>query len=124
MFQQRVPSSMPPQQRASGGVPLQQQPGNPPARLDLDRKRIALILDINTELLRLVLSINDGDQKRECLLRVQANLAFLASLADRSRAGAGNPHPQILTPPPGLPQFIHPYRQLQGLFPETAMFQR
>jgi hypothetical protein len=52
--------------------------------------------------------------------RLQANLAYLATIADRSKK-PGNvvpPGPQILTPPPNVPGMEELYARLNELFPE------
>ncbi|RPB20637.1 hypothetical protein L211DRAFT_743845, partial [Terfezia boudieri ATCC MYA-4762] len=54
-----------------------------------------------------------------CMRRLQANLAYLAAVADGSRKpGAPIPQsPAILVPPPDMPSLAAPYKKLQELFP-------
>jgi len=50
--------------------------------------------------------------------RLQANLAYLAAIADRShRPTPLPPSPAILVAPPELPNLVEPYKRLQSLFP-------
>ncbi|KAJ5593856.1 uncharacterized protein N7459_000064 [Penicillium hispanicum] len=55
----------------------------------------------------------------ECMRRLQANLAYLATIADRAKkSGAGAPQaPAIMTPPPNLPALHELYTKLNELFP-------
>lgn len=58
----------------------------------------------------------------DCMRRLQANLAYLATIADRSKK-PGNvvpPGPQILTPPPNVPGMEELYARLNELFPEAS----
>ena len=56
-----------------------------------------------------------------CMRRLQANLAYLASIADRAhKPSAQTPaHPAILEPPPKLPSLTESYKKLKELFPEA-----
>lgn len=58
----------------------------------------------------------------DCMRRLQANLAFLAAIADASRkaTGARPVGPAIMVPPPHLTS-VHPlYQKLKALFPEAS----
>ncbi|CRG90840.1 hypothetical protein PISL3812_07886 [Talaromyces islandicus] len=57
----------------------------------------------------------------DCMRRLQANLAYLATIADRSKkpGNAVPPGPQILTPPPNVPGMEELYARLNELFPEA-----
>lgn len=58
----------------------------------------------------------------DCMRRLQANLAFLAAIADASRKATGNRPmgPAIMVPPPHLTT-VHPlYQKLGALFPEAS----
>ncbi|KAK2749402.1 hypothetical protein FQN57_006334 [Myotisia sp. PD_48] len=57
----------------------------------------------------------------ECLRRLQANLAYLANVADRKKAGGGLPPvPVFMTPPPHLPSLNRLYTSLNELFPNAS----
>jgi len=58
----------------------------------------------------------------ECMRRLQANLSYLAAIADAKKkaAGALPPGPAILYPPPHLPQVQELYKKLNALFPEAS----
>ncbi|KAI2006312.1 hypothetical protein LOY86_003396 [Ophidiomyces ophidiicola] len=58
----------------------------------------------------------------DCMRRLQANLAYLATIADRAKkAGAHAPAaPAIMTPPPSMPALQPAYAQLNDLFPAAA----
>jgi hypothetical protein len=58
----------------------------------------------------------------ECMRRLQANLSYLAAIADAKKKanGALPPAPAIMIPPPHLPQLTEVYKKLQVLFPEAA----
>ncbi|EEP78162.1 predicted protein [Uncinocarpus reesii 1704] len=58
----------------------------------------------------------------DCMRRLQANLAYLATVADRAKkTGVAAPlAPAILTPPPSMPSLIAAYTQLNELFPDAA----
>jgi len=58
----------------------------------------------------------------DCMRRLQANLAFLAAIADASRKATGTRPvgPAIMIPPPHLTS-VHPlYQKLKALFPEAS----
>ena len=57
----------------------------------------------------------------ECMRRLQGNLAFLATLADRSKkAGSQAPqYPMFMTPPPHLTSINDLYAKLNELFPNA-----
>ncbi|KAF8421413.1 hypothetical protein EV426DRAFT_198695 [Tirmania nivea] len=95
-----------------------------------DKSRVTLLLEINSELLRETVQLQtngkvDQEDKTSdkgfygCMRRLQANLAYLAAVADGSRK-PGTPIPQspaILVPPPDMPSLTAPYKKLQELFP-------
>ncbi|KAM5483222.1 hypothetical protein McanCB56680_003280 [Microsporum canis] len=58
----------------------------------------------------------------DCMRRLQANLAYLATVADRAKkTGATGPQtPAIMTPPPHLPSVNQLYASLNELFTNTA----
>ncbi|KAH0547952.1 hypothetical protein GP486_008307 [Trichoglossum hirsutum] len=54
----------------------------------------------------------------ECMRRLQANLAYLAAMADRSHKPGPIPNfPAIMIAPPEMPSLNEPYRKLLALFP-------
>ena len=55
----------------------------------------------------------------ECMRRLQANLAYLATIADRAKKSGGvpPPAPAIMTPPPNVPSMVEVYNKLNELFP-------
>lgn len=57
----------------------------------------------------------------ECMRRLQANLAYLASIADRAKKSGGVPPtaPAIMTPPPNAPHLNEIYGKLVELFPRA-----
>jgi hypothetical protein len=141
--QQSAPPQPQPQQQQSqqfpvgaggGGAGMPNKPLQPPtpqSNPELDSKRVTLILDINLELLRHVMSVYKEDRPANeqdpsyfnCMKRLQCNLAYLASLADKSKALPQAPHcPQILSPPQDVPALVEPYRKLQQLFPEVMAY--
>ena len=80
-------------------------------------------------------SASDGDaaqQKKpsreyvEPLRRMQANLAYLASLAERHQKPNSQqpPWPQIMTAPPGDEKLAAMYSRLQALFPQWRVQQQ
>lgn len=97
---------------------------------ELDAKRIAVVLEINSELIRGAMAVNKEDagqndqepQYFSCMKRLQCNLAYLAALADKSKMLPQTQFPQILTPPPEIPTLQEPYRRLQALFPEVMVY--
>lgn len=58
----------------------------------------------------------------ECMRRLQANLAYLATIADRAKKSGGVPPqaPAIMTPPPNLPSLVEVYSKLNELFPRLG----
>lgn len=58
----------------------------------------------------------------ECMRRLQANLSYLAAIADAKKKanGALPAGPAIMIPPPNLPQIVDLYKKLNTLFPEAA----
>jgi hypothetical protein len=52
--------------------------------------------------------------------RLQANLAYLATIADRAKKSGGvpPPAPAIVTPPPHLPSMNELYKKLNDLLPQ------
>ena len=58
----------------------------------------------------------------ECMRRLQANLAYLATIADRAKKSGGvpPPAPAITTPPPNMPSMGEAYNKLNELFPRPA----
>jgi hypothetical protein len=121
-------------------------PNSPPDALSIDKQRVSLILEINSYLLEQIQALQaegkggdvqspqaanssaDGSteqQKKpsreyvEPLRRMQANLAYLASLAERHQKPNANhpPWPQVMTAPPGDEKLAGMYARLQGLFP-------
>ncbi|KAK6336593.1 hypothetical protein TWF718_009395 [Orbilia javanica] len=103
-------------------------------QLQLEKSRVSLLLEINTELLKESLSIQATkaaagaatetaeDVKaleksyNECLQRLKVNLAYLAAMADR-RTSTLPAAPALLVPPSNIPSLIEPYKRLQSLFP-------
>jgi hypothetical protein len=58
----------------------------------------------------------------DCMRRLQANLAYLASIADKAKKAAGvlPSAPAIMTPPPSLPSLNTMYAKLNELFPGAS----
>jgi hypothetical protein len=58
----------------------------------------------------------------ECMRRLQANLAYLATIADRAKKASGvlPAAPAIMTPPPSLSNLNEMYTRLNGLFPGAS----
>ncbi|OCT47269.1 hypothetical protein CLCR_02621 [Cladophialophora carrionii] len=58
----------------------------------------------------------------ECMRRLQANLSYLAAIADAKKKvnGALPAGPAIMIPPPHLPQVAELYKKLNALFPDAA----
>ncbi|KIX03529.1 uncharacterized protein Z518_07082 [Rhinocladiella mackenziei CBS 650.93] len=58
----------------------------------------------------------------DCMRRLQANLSYLAAIADAKKkvTGALPTGPAILVPPPHLPQVHDLYKKLNALFPEAG----
>jgi hypothetical protein len=124
-----------------------------PSQSDIDKQRVALLLEINSHLLELIQTLqsagkggdvqspaqpndaNPPEQKKpsreyvEPLRRMQANLAYLASLAERHQkpgqaAGQPPPWPQVMTAPPGDEKLGQMYARLQALFPAWRVQQQ
>ncbi|BCS24339.1 uncharacterized protein APUU_40783A [Aspergillus puulaauensis] len=57
-----------------------------------------------------------------CMRRLQVNLAYLATVADKGKKSGGvvPPTPAIMTPPPNLPAINDLYTKLNELFPRGA----
>ncbi|KAL2832792.1 hypothetical protein BJY01DRAFT_225686 [Aspergillus pseudoustus] len=56
-----------------------------------------------------------------CMRRLQVNLAYLATVADKGKkGGVVPPAPAIMTPPPNLPAIAELYNKLNELFPRAA----
>lgn len=57
-----------------------------------------------------------------CMRRLQVNLAYLATVADKGKKSGGvvPPAPAIMTPPPNLPAINDLYTKLNDLFPRGA----
>ncbi|KAI9932629.1 hypothetical protein ASPWEDRAFT_166284 [Aspergillus wentii DTO 134E9] len=129
--------------------PAQAEPQGPAAARE--KARVATLLDINSMLLEEVVNLRaagkaggppvpqDGSpaadpeaakgpvQKPspeyiECMRRLQANLAYLATIADRAKKSGGvpPPGPAIMTPPPNMSSMNEIYSKLNELFPRTA----
>ncbi|KAJ9401067.1 hypothetical protein DTO282F9_2015 [Paecilomyces variotii] len=62
----------------------------------------------------------------DCMRRLQANLAYLASITDKAKKAAGvlPSAPAIMTPPPSLPSLNNMYAQLAELFPGASTAQQ
>ncbi|KAL4892765.1 hypothetical protein BDV59DRAFT_179721 [Aspergillus ambiguus] len=58
----------------------------------------------------------------DCMRRLQANLAYLATIADRAKksGGVAPQAPAIMTPPPHMPSMNDIYNKLTELFPRSA----
>lgn len=56
----------------------------------------------------------------ECMRRLQANLAYLASIANKKSGTAAPPAPAILTPPPNMASVNELYAKLNELFPSAS----
>jgi hypothetical protein len=58
----------------------------------------------------------------ECMRRLQANLAYLATIADRAKksGGVAPQAPAIMTPPSNVPAVHDLYAKLNELFPRTG----
>ncbi|KAI1924539.1 hypothetical protein LOZ65_003022, partial [Ophidiomyces ophidiicola] len=102
-----------------------------------EKARVTVLLDINSALLQEVVHLQAAGKAGvanqptttkaspayvDCMRRLQANLAYLATIADRAKkAGAHAPAaPAIMTPPPSLPALQPAYAQLNDLFPAAA----
>jgi hypothetical protein len=58
----------------------------------------------------------------ECMRRLQANLAYLAAIADAKKKKEGTlpAGPAIMAPPPHLPEVTDLYKKLNTLFPNAS----
>lgn len=61
----------------------------------------------------------------ECMRRLQANLAYLATVADRAKKAGSTPTPPIMMPPPNpdSEDLTSAYQRLNELFPGMAALQ-
>ncbi|KAJ5344467.1 hypothetical protein N7452_002471 [Penicillium brevicompactum] len=116
-----------------------------------EKARVAVLLDINSALLEEVVNLqtagkagpasnpdtnspapepadaSKANQKpsqeyMDCMRRLQANLAYLATIADRAKkAGGVVPQtPAIMTPPSNIPALNDLYAKLNELFPRSG----
>lgn len=115
-----------------------------------EKARVTALLDINSALLQEVINLqatgkagsasntdaNPSDQTAdpskagqkpspeymECMRRLQANLGYLATIADRAKksGGVAPQAPAIMTPPPNLPSVNDLYGKLNELFPRAG----
>lgn len=102
-----------------------------PQRVDLERQRASLVLEINQQLILCAIAHQHAENKDQpnsvysnCIKRLQFNLTYLVSVADRNKPLMSNMFPQILTPPPDVPALVQPYRKLQQLYPEIVMIMK
>ncbi|MBE7180608.1 MAG: hypothetical protein INR71_05240, partial [Terriglobus roseus] len=145
----------PPSKYPMAAPPLPQTPSAPavaspqtplsPATQTREQQRVALLLDINVDLLQEVnrlqsegkggaLSAQQQTQLKsqglpdtlaseeyiQCLRRVQGNLAYMGNMAPRAQPDASKmlPGPAFMTPPPHLSSRLGPkYERLKELFP-------
>jgi hypothetical protein len=58
----------------------------------------------------------------ECMRRLQANLSYLAAIADAKKKASGTipAGPAIMAPPPHLPNVTELYKKLNALFPNAS----
>ncbi|CAG8162052.1 hypothetical protein PENNAL_c0030G03250 [Penicillium nalgiovense] len=150
--QPKPPSQMnSPQTAASPAAPNQAQAQAQAQFAAREKARVTALLDINSALLQEVVNLqaagkagpasnpdtnspaseqpdaSKANQKPspeyiECMRRLQANLAYLATIADRAKkAGGVVPQtPAIMTPPPNLPAVNELYARLNELFSRSA----
>ncbi|KAJ6189888.1 hypothetical protein N7519_004796 [Penicillium mononematosum] len=150
--QPKPPSQMnSPQTAASPAAPNQAQAQAQAQFAAREKARVTALLDINSALLQEVVNLqaagkagpasnpdtnspaseqpdaSKANQKPspeyiECMRRLQANLAYLATIADRAKkAGGVIPQtPAIMTPPPNLPAVNELYARLNELFSRSA----
>ncbi|KAK5131166.1 hypothetical protein LTR08_001252 [Meristemomyces frigidus] len=163
--QQNQPTHSPSNQYPMAAPPLPQTPGSAqqalstgsapspgtpqsPGSQSRDQQRVALLLDINAELLQEVSRLqSEGkggasnpqqqallkaqgqpmdlatDDYVQVLRRIQANLGYLMPKAqnDQQKAPKGPAH---MTPPPHMPQLQPRYDQLQEIFPDWQGYDR
>ncbi|ODQ54715.1 hypothetical protein SAICODRAFT_64489, partial [Saitoella complicata NRRL Y-17804] len=108
-------------------APATSQSPPTPTPADIEKARIATLLEINTLLFRACLATTPPDtpipmtpQNKECMERLQANLAYLATMADsrtrNGKAGGGRrvslPVPKVMTAPAHVPEVEGLYRRL------------
>lgn len=150
--QPKPPSQMnSPQTAALPAAPNQAQAQAQAQFAAREKARVTALLDINSALLQEVVNLqaagkagpasnpdtnspaseqpdaSKANQKPspeyiECMRRLQANLAYLATIADRAKkAGGVVPQtPAIMTPPPNLPAVNELYARLNELFSRSA----
>ncbi|KAJ6157926.1 hypothetical protein N7470_005518 [Penicillium chermesinum] len=103
-----------------------------------EKVRVMTLLDINSTLLQEIANLQAGGKTGsgshtdgangfqgskpsqeyiDCMRRLQANLAYLASITDKQRR---LPAPAILTPPPNVPTLNDTYKKLNELFPRPG----
>jgi hypothetical protein len=147
--QQPIPAQQAPIQNSTPAV---QSPGvQSPAALAREKERVSVLLEINSILLQEAINLQtsgkagaapaqqgdsnpsptesapDKNAQRSpeyvnCMRRLQANLAYLATVADKGKKSGGvvPPAPAIMTPPPNLPAVNDLYTKLNELFPRAA----
>lgn len=104
-----------------------------------EKVRVATLLDINSTLLQEIANLQaagktgsgshtdgsngiqagqkPGQEYIDCMRRLQANLAYLASITDKQRR---LPAPAIMTPPPKTHTLNDSYKKLNDLFPRSG----
>lgn len=147
--QQPIPAQQAPIQNSAPAV---QSPGvQSPAALAREKERVSVLLEINSILLQEAINLQtsgkaggapaqQGDSNPSptesapdknvqrspeyvnCMRRLQANLAYLATVADKGKKSGGvvPSAPAIMTPPPNLPAVNDLYTKLNELFPRAA----
>ena len=135
-----------------GAKPGTASPGSvgPGAGSPQEKARVSTLLEINSLLLQEVVNLQNAgkagtpaqqgqestDQSDankspaqkpspeyfECMRRLQANLGYLATIADRAKKSGGvpPPAPSITTPPPNMPALNGPYARLSELCPKGS----
>ncbi|KTW31758.1 uncharacterized protein T551_01019 [Pneumocystis jirovecii RU7] len=98
---------------------------------ELNHQRVSLILEINTLLLQKCIELQNekniekdhletpGSTMTGCIQRLQTNLAYLATIADKSCKNAETyiyKNPMIFSPPSNVYTLIEPYARLKSLF--------
>jgi hypothetical protein len=138
-------------QSAAQVKPIMQAPLSPQSAAR-EKARVSVLLDINAHLLQEVVSLQKqgkagapvqqsptspttenfnspiegktGPSKeyQECMRRLQANLSYLAAVADAKKRPDGKvlPYPAIINPPPHLTEVHELYKKLTTLFPEAS----
>ncbi|KAL4973617.1 hypothetical protein BDW66DRAFT_100941 [Aspergillus desertorum] len=133
------------------GPAVQSQVVQSPAALAREKERVSVLLEINSILLQEAINLQTsgkpggplaqqgdsnpsptestpeknaqrGPEYVNCMRRLQANLAYLATVADKGKKSGGvvPPAPAIMTPPPNLPAVNDLYAKLNELFPRAA----